>query len=84
MKTRIQKWRNSLAVRIPKVLASKAGLSENGTVELSISAGRLVIEPITTERLTLGDLLKGVTDENLHGEWHTGPAVGREQTLANS
>ena len=36
MKTRVQKWGNSLALRIPKSFAAEAGLRANGTVELSL------------------------------------------------
>ena len=78
MKTRIQKWGNSLAVRIPKAFAAEAGFDANSSVELSLVRGKLVIEPSAAESPTLEELLRGVTDENLHGEWDTGPAVGRE------
>lgn len=78
MKTRVQKWGNSLALRIPKSLAVEAGLRDDAPVELSLVAGRLVIQPVAEEPLTLEELLRGVTDQNLHGEWDTGPAVGRE------
>ncbi len=78
MKTRIQKWGNSLALRIPKSVAAEAGLCEDAPVELSLLEGKLVIEPVAEEPLTLEGLLRKVTDENLHGEWDTGPAVGRE------
>ena len=40
--------------------------------------GKLVIQALTGEPLTLDELLRGVTEQNLHGEWDTGPAVGRE------
>jgi antitoxin MazE len=78
MKTRVQKWGNSLALRIPKSFAAEAGLCENEPVQLLLVDGRLVVEPVSQERLTLGELLSGVTDDNLHGEWDTGPAVGKE------
>jgi len=78
MKTRVQKWGNSLALRIPKTFAAEARLSENTPVELSLVSGRLVVQPLAHEPLTLDDLLRGVTDQNLHTEWDTGPAVGRE------
>jgi antitoxin MazE len=78
MKTRVQKWGNSLALRIPKSFAVEAGIREDASVEMSLQGGRLVIQPLPEKRLTLGDLLKGVTDQNLHGEWDTGPAVGKE------
>ena len=78
MKTRVQKWGNSLALRIPKSFATEAGLREGAPVELSLVEGKLVVESISEEPLTLDELLRGVTDQNLHGEWHTGPSVGRE------
>lgn len=78
MRTRVQKWGNSLAVRIPKSFASEAGLREDSAVDLSIMEGKLVIQPRSEEPLELDDLLRGVTEENLHGEWDTGPAVGKE------
>jgi antitoxin MazE len=78
MKTRVQKWGNSLALRVPKSFAAEAGLREGSPVELSIIGGKLVVQPVSEDPLTLGELLRGVTDQNLHGEWDTGPAVGRE------
>jgi antitoxin MazE len=78
MKTRVQKWGNSLALRIPKAFAEEAGLHVDAAVELSLREGRLIVQPIRPQRLTLEDLLRGITDENLPGEWDTGPAVGKE------
>ncbi len=78
MKTRIQKWGNSLALRIPKSFAAEAGLREDAPVELSLVEGALLVQPITEQPLTLDELLRGITTENLHGEWNTGPAVGKE------
>jgi antitoxin MazE len=78
MKTRVQKWGNSLALRIPKSFAEEAGLHADAAVELSLVKGRLVVQPIKPQPLTLEELLRGITDENLPGEWHTGPAVGKE------
>jgi antitoxin MazE len=78
MKTRVQKWGNSLALRIPKAFATEAGLHADAPVELSLADGLLVVRPIAEEPLTLAELLRGVTDANLHGEWDSGRAVGRE------
>jgi antitoxin MazE len=75
MKTRVQKWGNSLALRIPKSFAVEARLGEDTPVELSLIEGKLVIRALVQEPLTLNALLEGVTDENLHGEWDTGPVV---------
>ena len=78
MKTRVQKWGNSLALRIPKSFATEAGLSENAVVDLSVTEGKLIVQPHCEEPLSLDSLLAEVTDENLHHEWETGPAVGKE------
>lgn len=78
MKTRVQKWGNSLALRIPKSFAAEAGLRANGAVELSLVEGALVVQPVAPQPLTLDELLGGITDDNIPGEWHTGPATGKE------
>ncbi len=78
MKTRVQKWGNSLALRIPKAFAAEARLGEDTPVELSLVNGKVVIQPLVPQSPTLRELLRGVTEENLHGEWDTGPAMGRE------
>jgi antitoxin MazE len=78
MKTRIQKWGNSLALRIPKAVAAEVRLAEGTRVEVSLAEGKLVVRPLAPEAPSLEALLRGVTDDNLPGEWDTGPAVGRE------
>jgi len=78
MKTRVQKWGNSLAVRIPKSFAVDAGLCENAPVELSLVNGSIVVRSVAPTPPSLDEMLRGITDENLHGEWDTGPAVGKE------
>jgi antitoxin MazE len=78
MKTRVQKWGNSLALRIPKSFAVEAGLCANAAVELSLVDGALVVQPVTPEPLTLDELLRGVTDDNIPREWDSGSAVGKE------
>lgn len=65
-------------MRIPKSFATETGLRENTAVDLSVTEGKLVVQLRSEEPLSLDRLLAEVTDENLHGEWDTGPAVGRE------
>ena len=78
MKTYVQWWGNSLALRIPKSFAAEIGLAENLAVDMSVAEGRLVVQPQVAESLRLEDLLRGITDVNVHREWETGPAVGKE------
>jgi len=78
MQTKIKKWGNSLALRIPKLLALDANLKLNKMVDLSIEKNCIIITPIGEKEYSLGKLLKGVTKNNLHGEFVTGAPVGKE------
>ena len=78
METRVQKWGNSLALRIPKSFASEIGLQKETSVEISLDDGRLVITPVSRPKPTLKQLLAKVTQENLHHEVDTGTALGNE------
>lgn len=78
MRTRIQKWGNSLALRIPKSFASEVGLQRETSVEISLTDGKLVVTPVAKPKLTLKQLLAKVTKENLHRELDTGYVVGNE------
>jgi antitoxin MazE len=78
MKTRVQRWGNSLAVRIPKSFAEEVGLQDDSPVDLRLSQGKLVLEPAGPPPPTLAELLRGVRKSNLHSEVNTGPAQGRE------
>jgi antitoxin MazE len=78
MQTKIQKWGNSLAVRIPKAFAEEAQVAYGTSVNLSVDDGKIVIDPHTEPEYRLEELLKGVTKRNVHAEVDTGEAVGRE------
>ena len=77
MRTRVQKWGNSLAVRIPKPFAEGAGLQPSSEVEVSLVRGEVRLSPVRP-RWNLRQLLSGVTKKNIHREVDAGPAVGRE------
>jgi antitoxin MazE len=78
MKTRVQKWGHSLAVRIPKSFAVEAGLSHDAIVDVALVDGKLVVTPLAPPAFTLEHLLAGISAENLHSEQDTGSAVGNE------
>jgi antitoxin MazE len=78
MRVQVQKWGNSLALRIPKSFANETDLSPGSDVDLSIEDGRLVITPLAKPRYSLDELLARVTPENRHDEVDTGPGVGVE------
>jgi antitoxin MazE len=74
----VQKWGNSLAVRMPAVLAGQLELGDGAEVEVSIRNGELVVRPIRTQKLSLRDLLKNCKPSQLHGETDFGADVSRE------
>ena len=78
VRVQVQKWGNSLALRIPKPFAEDAEVREGSVVDLSVSEGKLVAVPVQKRRRLLKQLLAKVTQANLHGAVDTGPAVGRE------
>ena len=78
MQTKIQKWGNSLGLRIPKSFAEQTGVNAGSRVDLSIIDGDLVVRPRRPPRYLLKDLLEAVDSENLHREIDTGIPVGRE------
>ena len=78
MKTTVQKWGNSLGLRIPKAFAEEASVHEGSPVDLSIVDGELIVRPIPPIAFALDDLLDKVTSRNLHKEETFGAAKGRE------
>ena len=78
MKTKMQKWGNSLAIRIPKAFATEVGLKEESEVDVSLKSGKLVVVPVEKPGLTLKALVAKITEKNVHREAGTGPATGRE------
>lgn len=78
MRTRVQRWGNSLAVRIPKSFAAELQLDHDSEVDLALVDGQLAIVPVIPATYTLDELLEGVTEATLHGEVDTGAAVGQE------
>ena len=78
MTAKVQKWGNSLALRIPKALADELRLEQGSAVELRGVDGKLIVEPHRPPQYRLEDLLEKVSRRNLHAEIKTGRPVGRE------
>ena len=78
MIAQVQKWGNSLALRIPKTYADELEWEAHTTVETTIVGGKLVIETVQTPVYELGQLLAQITPDNMHGEIDTGNNVGKE------
>lgn len=78
MRTKAQKWGNSLAVRVPKGAAEKAGIQVEDTLEVDVQGGAIVLRPERHRKYRLNDLVRKITKKNLHGELDFGGPKGRE------
>ena len=78
MISRVQKWGNSLALRIPGAFAKEIGLRNDTSVELSQIEGKLVITPLSELDITLDKLFAGINKDNIHEEVDSGYATGNE------
>ncbi len=77
MRARAQKWGNSLAVRIPKAIADRAGVHEEDELEIEVEADVIHLKRCRSEP-SLNQLLDGISQENLHSELDFGKPEGRE------
>ncbi len=77
MKVQIQKWGNSLALRIPKSFALETNIEQGSTVEVALEKGQIMVKPVKDE-ITLESLLADITEENLHTEIDFGKPEGKE------
>lgn len=78
MHIRVQKWGNSLAVRIPKPLAEDAEVEEGTVLNLAVSEGKVIATPVKKHKQSLKQMLAKVSRKNLHSEVESGAPVGRE------
>ena len=78
MKTTIQRWGNSLALRIPKAFAEQTRVKKGSVVNLRLEKGRMVIAPVHGKEVSLKSLLARVTTKNLHLETDWGAPAGKE------
>ena len=73
----LKKWGNSLALRIPKDIATTLAIEYNSNMELSIVDGALILKPQKSSRLE--NLVAQINNDNLHREIQTAESVGNEE-----
>ncbi len=79
MITKIQKWGNSLALRIPKSLANTIKLKEGSDVKIKVEKNKIVISRKKNQTYKLKELLSMVTNENIHSENDFSKSFGKEK-----
>ena len=78
MKTVVQLWGNSLALRIPKSFAQQTSIKKGSSVSLTVKDGRMVMQPLKRRKYTLQELVSKITPQNRHPETDWGKPMGKE------
>lgn len=76
--TTIQKWGNSLGIRIPKEIASETCLREGSEVSFSVEGDSIVLTHNKKPEYSLKELLKSFDKKTMHEEVDWGPPRGSE------
>lgn len=78
MRIKIQKWGNSLALRIPKAFAFQSKIRQDEYVNLTLENNKIIVEPDEVKKYTLEELISGIKKSNLHKEIKVGEKTGAE------
>jgi antitoxin MazE len=78
MKTTVQQWGNSLALRIPRAFAQQTSVRKGTSISLTVKNGRMVIEPLKRRKYSLKQLVSKITPQNRHPETDWGKPMGKE------
>lgn len=78
MSTKVQKWGNSLAVRLPKSVADQFKLRQGSPVRVIPKSEYIAIKPSPAKRPTLAELVRRITPANRHALIQRGKPMGRE------
>jgi antitoxin MazE len=73
----VNKWGNSLGLRIPQPVAHQVGLTAGTVVSIEVVDNTIVVSPVK-KNYQLDELLAGVTPELIGGEYDWGEPIGKE------
>ena len=76
METKVQKWGNSLGIRIPNFLVKELHLKNASTVDLKREDNKLIIT--LSKKVKLKNLMSTINEDNIHKEIETGNTLGNE------
>jgi antitoxin MazE len=76
--TTVQKWGNSLGIRIPKAVADQVNLRTGTEIEFDTSGGVLTVRPRRRRKYTLAQLLSKAKGASPHKALVRSGPTGRE------
>ena len=72
----MQKWGNSLGIRIPNLIVREFSLKNGSVVNINDNGNEIVIKPVKKGRLS--EMLDKIDGQNLHSEVDWGDPAGKE------
>lgn len=87
MVVQLNKWGNSIGLRIPKPYRDLLGLRQGTNVEVIIRDDSIVLTPVTSSTqlaemaadIDLDLMISQITPDKVHGEiWNDSPPAGKE------
>lgn len=78
MNIQVQKWGNSLAIRLPKAFANQTQIGEGTLVEVKQEDESIIIRPVVKGKYSLKKMLAEVNAKNLHKENKVTEVLGKE------
>jgi len=78
METNIQKWGNSLGVRLSKSITDSHSLKAGSRVQVVETKNGIEISALKKPSFLVADMVKKITKDNLHAEMDWGAPRGNE------
>ena len=78
MISKVIKWGNSLALRLPKAYTKELNLNENSPVEINSDKEKITITPVELKKYDSKELFSRISEENIHKEIETEIPQGKE------
>ena len=78
MRSKVQLWGNSLALRIPKYIANQMNINNGSNVDISLEEEKIIVKPIKDKNESLEYYLTRINENNIHNEVAFGEPSGGE------
>jgi len=76
--TRVAKWGNSLAVRIPRAIVTEARLAEGDRLSLDLAGDGSIVLRLERRKYSLDQPVAAIKPRNRHSESDWGAPKGKE------
>ena len=78
MNTKVQKWGNSLGIRLPLSITKSLNIKANTSIQIKIEGDKILIQPIKNIEFDLKELISHINESNHHDEQEWGNPIGNE------